>query len=173
MVKRAAAGKLRILGLDPGSRVTGYGVIEKEGTRVRFIACGVIKPNPGLPFPERLSEIHAGVVEVIAQHGPATAAVEDIFVSVNPQSALKLGQARGVILLAAVSKGLEIHEYTSRLVKQTVTGYGQAPKVQIQQMVMVLLKLGASPSEDAADALAAALCCASHLDAAGVERRNQ
>lgn len=164
-------GVVRILGVDPGSRITGYGVIEKEGSALRFVACGVIKPNLALSFPARLGEIHAGMGEVIAEHRPEMAAVEEIFVSVNPRSALQLGHARGVILLAAVTGGLLIHEYTSRLVKQTVTGYGQAGKAQVQQMVAILLKLSASPSEDAADALAAAICCASHLDRAGVERR--
>lgn len=167
------AGKLRILGVDPGSRITGYGVIEKEGHLLRFISCGVIKPDPKRSFPERLGEIHAGICEVIAEHRPATAAVEEVFLAANPQSALKLGHARGVILLAAVSGGLAIHEYAARLVKQTVTGSGRAAKAQMQQMVTILLKLSAQPSEDAADALAAAICCAHHLDRAGVERRKQ
>ncbi len=173
MAAKGAALKVRILGVDPGSRITGYGVIEREGSVVRFVACGVIKPNQKLTFPERLGEIHAGIREVIAEHNPCTAAVEDIFVSVNPRSALTLGHARGVILLAAMNSGLVIHEYSARLVKQTVTGHGQAAKAQVQHMVMVLLKLSASPSEDAADALAAALCCANHLDAGGLERRKQ
>lgn len=151
-----------ILGVDPGSRATGYGVIEKNGHQLDFVACGVIRPKPKASFPERLREIYNGLCEVIATHQPAFAAVEDVFVSRNPNSALKLGHARGVILLAIAQNGLVIREYPARLVKKTVAGYGNAAKGQMQQVVRALLGLNATPSEDAADALAAAICLAHH-----------
>jgi crossover junction endodeoxyribonuclease RuvC len=155
--------KARILGLDPGSCVTGYGIIDKDGDRLQFVTCGVIRTSPRLPFATRLQEIHAGICEVIALQQPGWAAVEEVFMARNPMSALKLGHARGVIMLAASSNGLPVHEYSARKVKQAVTGYGQAEKSQVQQMVRVLLKLAASPSEDAADALAVAVCHANHF----------
>ena len=147
-----------ILGIDPGSRATGYGVIEKQGSRLQFLACGVIRMTDRYTFPERLKIIFDGLCEVIEEHSPEVAAVEDVFVAVNPRSALKLGHARGVAVLAAMQHGLEVHDYTPRMVKQAVVGYGQADKHQVQQMVRVLLKLSSSPSADAADALAVALC---------------
>lgn len=149
---------IRILGLDPGSRITGYGVIALEGRQTSFVSCGVIKANVKLSLPQRIKEMHDGVVEVIRKHGPAIAVVEDVFVSVNPQSALKLGHARGAIILAAMLHGLKVFEYSPRLIKQAVVGYGQAGKLQVQHMVKVLLHLASNPSEDASDALAAALC---------------
>ncbi len=159
---RNHAGGFRILGLDPGSRATGYGVIEKRGNQLEFISCGVIRTSQGSPFPQRMLEIYDGITEVIVTHQPARAAVEDIFTAVNPRSALKLGHARGVLLLALMQHGLSIHEYSPRVVKQAVAGYGQATKAQVQQMVRVLLQLSATPSHDAADALAVALCYANH-----------
>jgi len=155
---------VRILGLDPGTRATGYGVIEKRENRFFFVTCGVIRTSAKTPLPDRLREIHAGVTEVIKEYGPSQAAVEDIFTAVNPRSALKLGHARGVIILAAMEHDLPVHEYSPRSVKQSVTGYGQAPKEQIQHMVRILLNLSAAPSHDAADALAIALCHANHYD---------
>lgn len=155
---------LRILGLDPGSRATGYGLVEKNGPVLQFVGCGVIRATAGRPLPDRLMEIHDGVSEVIAKHEPAIAAIEDVFVSINPGSALKLGHARGVIILAAMRHGLAVHEYSPRVVKQAVAGYGQASKPQVQQMVRALLNLSACPSQDAADALAVALCYANHSD---------
>ncbi|MCF6290542.1 MAG: crossover junction endodeoxyribonuclease RuvC [Desulfobacterales bacterium] len=148
----------RILGVDPGSRVTGYGVIAKQGQQLRLIACGVIKGHARDSLPERLRLIHDGLCEVIREHGPEAAAVEDLFVAINPCSALKLGHARGVAVLAAVQQGLEVHDYTPRMVKQAVVGYGQADKLQVQQMVRVLLRLTSLPGQDAADALAVAIC---------------
>jgi len=159
---------LRILGIDPGSRATGYGVIDKRGDHLEFVACGVIRPPAGLPFAQRLRVIHDGVCEVIAKHQPGLAAVEDVFLAKNPRSALKLGHARGAILVALTGQGLAVHEYSPRLVKQTVAGYGQAGKEQIQQVVRVLLRLSAAPSQDAADALAVAMCLAQHWRAGGV-----
>ncbi len=152
-----------ILGVDPGSRATGYGVIEKNGHQLSFMACGVIRPKPKAALPERLREIYNGLCEVIATHQPACASVEDVFVARNPNSALKLGHARGVILLAIAQNGLSIREFSPRLVKKTVAGYGNAAKDQIQQVVRVLLSLNANPSQDAADALAAAICLAHHM----------
>ncbi len=159
----------RILGLDPGSRSTGYGVIEKQGDRLLYVTCGVIKVSDKESFSERLKEIHDGVCEVIDHHRPSVAGVEDVFVSVNPRSALKLGHARGVIILAAMQHGLDIHEYTPRVVKQTVVGYGQADKSQVQHMVRALLNLSGYPSPDAADALAVALCTANFLSSCNLQ----
>lgn len=154
----------RIIGIDPGSRATGYGVIEKEADNIRYIGCGVIRPSAKLVLSEKLAEIHRGICSVIAEYNPQVMAVENIFVSVNPMSALKLGHARGVILLAGMQKGLAVNEFSAKAVKQAVAGYGQAAKAQVQQMVRVLLKLSASPSQDAADALAVAMCCANHAN---------
>ncbi len=153
----------RILGVDPGSRATGYGVIEKEGNRLRYISCGVLRLSQQVSFPERLKKIYDGLSEVIGKHEPVVAAVEDVFVAVNPRSALKLGHARGVAILAAMQCGLAVHDYTPRKIKQAVVGYGNAEKVQVQQMVRILLKLSTSPSSDAADALAVAICHANQL----------
>lgn len=127
------------------------------------MACGVIKSTPNLAFPLRLKEIHDGVRQVIERHNPNCAAVEDVYCGKNPSSALKLGQARGAILMALLTHGLEVHEFTAKQVKQGVAGYGQAAKEQVQHMVRVLLNLSAAPSQDAADGLAIALCLSNHL----------
>lgn len=148
----------RILGIDPGSRATGYGVIEKKGNRLYYVTCGVIRLSDKNSFSGRLKTIFDGLCEVIDSHKPAVAAVEDVFVAANPRTALKLGHARGVAVLAALHNGLQVHDYTPRMVKQAVVGYGNADKNQVQQMVRVLLQLSASPSADAADALAVAMC---------------
>ncbi|MDR3629862.1 MAG: crossover junction endodeoxyribonuclease RuvC [Desulfocapsaceae bacterium] len=153
----------RILGIDPGSRITGYGVIDAAGGRLRFVACGVIRTTPNFPFANRLNEIFDGINEVVQLHGPEVAAVEDIFLSNNPRSALKLGQARGAAIVAAMQNGLAVRDYSARLIKQAVVGYGQAEKAQVQHMVRVLLGLSAAPSADAADALAVAICHANTL----------
>ncbi len=159
---KAGAEVVRILGIDPGSRATGYGVIDQNGHALTFVTCGVIRTSEKQPFSERLQEIYNGICEVIAVYKPQLAGVEDIFTAINPRSALKLGHARGVLILAVRQHGLLLEEYSPRVVKQAVAGYGQAPKEQVQQMVRVLLKLAASPSHDAADALAVAICRASH-----------
>ena len=148
----------RILGIDPGSRATGYGVIEKKGNRLYYVTCGVIRLSDKNSFSGRLKIIFDGLCEVIDSHKPAVAAVEDVFVAANPRTALKLGHARGVAVLAALHNGLQVHDYTPRMVKQAVVGYGNADKNQVQQMVRILLQLSASPSADAADALAVAMC---------------
>lgn len=144
---------MRILGLDPGSRSTGIGVID-DG---KLVHMEVLRLGDG-PMPERLERIFAGVRSVIATHKPLVAAVEEVFLSRNPQSAIKLGQARGAAICAAVEAGLEIHEYATRLVKQAIVGRGGADKGQVQHMVRVLLGVRGELPEDAADALAVALC---------------
>ena len=153
----------RILGIDPGSRITGYGVIDVVRGQLRFVSCGVIRTTPKYPFAHRLNEIFDGINEVVQIHSPEVAAVEDVFLSNNPRSALKLGQARGAAIVAAMQNGLTVRDYPARLIKQAVVGYGQAEKAQIQHMVRMLLGLSAAPSADAADALAVAICHANTL----------
>ncbi len=155
----------RILGIDPGSRITGYGVIDRRGSDLGFVACGTIQTVSGRPLAERLVEIYEGLVNVIDLHAPDIAAVEEVFVARNPRSALLLGQARGVAVLAAMKSGIMVHDYSTRVVKQAVAGYGQADKVQVQRMVRALLGLSAMPGNDAADALAVAICHANHSPA--------
>jgi crossover junction endodeoxyribonuclease RuvC len=159
---KAGAEVVRILGIDPGSRATGYGVIDQQGHALTFVTCGVIRTSEKQPFPARLQEIYNGICEVIVVYKPQLAGVEDIFTAINPRSALKLGHARGVLILAVRQHGLLLEEYSPRVVKQAVAGYGQASKEQVQQMVRILLKLAASPSHDAADALAVAICRANY-----------
>jgi crossover junction endodeoxyribonuclease RuvC len=149
---------VRILGIDPGSRTTGYGVIVKDGPQLGYVACGTIRTTTGAHLSHRLLEIYQGLSRVIEQHQPAVAAVEEVFMASNPQSALKLGHARGAALLAAAGPGLPVHDYTARMIKQAVVGYGQADKSQVQQMVQTLLDLSGLPSVDAADGLAVAIC---------------
>ena len=154
---------IRILGIDPGSRITGFGVIEQSGFNVAYVSCGVIKTTSDFILPDRLKEIYDGICEVIETYQPHYAAIENVFVAKNPNSALKLGQARGVLMLAIRQYQVELHEYSAKTVKQAVVGYGQADKYQIQQAVRALLKLSATPSQDAADALSVAMCCSNHL----------
>lgn len=153
----------RIIGIDPGSRFTGYGVIDADLGRLHFVACGVVKTTPKFPFSHRLNEIFEGINEVVQLHGPAIAAVEDVFLASNPRSALKLGHARGAAVVAAMQNGLMVFDYSPRVVKQAVVGYGQADKAQVQHMVRVLLSLTRAPSSDAADALAVAICHANQF----------
>jgi len=127
-----------------------------------FVACGVIRVAAANTFGERLLEIHRGIVEVIGSHQPNQVAIEEVFMAKNANSALKLGQARGVLILAAVQAGLPLAEYSPRQIKQAAAGYGNADKAQIQKMVRVILSLNKSPSHDAADALAVAICHANH-----------
>jgi len=148
---------LRILGLDPGLRVTGYGVIDKSGATMTYVSSGCIK-SPDGELPDRLKNILNSVQEVISRHAPQEVAVEKVFVNVNPQSTLLLGQARGAAICAAVSRDLPVSEYTALQVKQAVVGNGHAKKEQVQEMVKRLLKLAGTPSPDAADALACAIC---------------
>lgn len=154
-----------ILGIDPGSRATGYGVISWKSKTARFIEAGVIRPNPGLNFAKRLERIYSGLMEVIARNNPTVSAVEGVFQSVNARTALLLGHARGVGILAAVHGGLLVFEYSPMAVKQAVVGYGRAEKSQVQHMVQMLLKLSKRPAQDAADALAVAIC---HAHSSGI-----
>ena len=155
--KNAPDQLLRILGVDPGLRVTGFGVIEKRGNTLIYLASGCIKTDANASLPQRLGTIHAGLGELIAQYQPNQAAVEIVFVNVNPQSTLLLGQARGAAITALVVGGLEVAEYTALQVKQAVVGNGHADKTQVQHMVRRLLALPADPKADAADALACAI----------------
>ena len=148
---------MRILGIDPGSRFTGFGIIEVNGDRVTPVHHGVIKAGTG-EFPQRLGIIFSGIKELIGEYAPDEMAIETVFVSKNAGSALKLGQARGAAVCAAISLGLPVAEYSPRSVKQAVVGRGSADKVQVQHMITVLLRLKERPPEDAADALAVALC---------------
>jgi len=149
---------IRILGIDPGLGVTGYGVVEKQGSVLAYIASGRIVSNEKQPLSERLSTILAGLHEVIASFTPVEVAVEKVFVNVNPNSTLLLGQARGAAICAAVLARLPVAEYTALQVKQAVVGQGHARKEQVQEMVKRLLKLPGLPGTDAADALACAIC---------------
>lgn len=152
----------RILGLDPGLRHTGWGIVLQDGTRLSFVAAGRINPDPDLPMAERLKALSESLAQVIALHGPSEAALEETFVNKNAASALKLGQARGVAMLAAAVAGLDVTEYSANKVKKAVTGYGHADKDQIQAMIRVLLPGANALSADAADALAVAVCHAHH-----------
>ena len=153
----------RIIGIDPGSRITGYGVIDADRGQLHFVACGVVKTTPSYPFANRLNEIFEGINEVVQVHIPVVAAIEDVFLATNPRSALKLGHARGAAVVAVMQNGLAVFDYSPRAVKQGVVGYGQAAKEQVQHMVRVLLGLSGSPSADAADALAVAICHANQF----------
>ena len=148
----------RIVGIDPGLRVTGFGVIEKHGNQLVYVASGCVRSNDRLSLPERIRTLFAGISEVIATYAPDQAAVEKVFVNVNPQSTLLLGQARGAALSALVHAGLPVAEYTALQVKQAVVGQGKAAKGQVQHMVIRLLDLPGAPNADAADALACAIC---------------
>jgi len=147
----------RILGIDPGLRVTGFGVIEKQGSQLRYVASGCIKSSDKDGLPARLLTLFQGISEVIAHYRPEQAAVEKVFVNVNPQSTLLLGQARGAAISALVHAGLPVAEYTALQVKQAVVGQGKAAKEQVQHMVVRLLSLPGTPTADAADALACAI----------------
>jgi len=149
---------LRILGIDPGLGITGYGVVEKSGSQLVYVASGRIRSNPAGSLAERLSTILDGLAEVIESYRPAEAVVEKVFVNVNPQSTLLLGQARGAAICAAVLARLPVSEYTALQVKQAVVGVGNARKEQVQDMVRRLLDLPGAPGADAADALACAIC---------------
>lgn len=146
-----------ILGIDPGSRLTGYGVIRCTGGKLEYCASGCIR-TAGAALPARLGDIYRGVTALIDQYNPDEFAIESVFMARNAQSALKLGQARGVAIAAAVAGRLPIYEYAARQVKQAVVGTGRANKEQVQHMVQVLLELSGAPQADAADALAIAVC---------------
>jgi crossover junction endodeoxyribonuclease RuvC len=153
-----ASGPVRILGIDPGLKVTGFGVIEKIGSRLVYVTSGCIRPAANQALADRLKTILEGLREVIATNRPEQAALEKVFVNVNPQSTLLLGQARGTAICAVVDSGLPLSEYTALQVKQAVVGYGKAKKNQVQEMVRRLLALPGMPGTDSADALACAIC---------------
>jgi crossover junction endodeoxyribonuclease RuvC len=149
---------MRVLGIDPGSNVTGFGVVERRGASVVHVAHGTLRTPCGAPLASRLAALHAGLAQAIAAHRPDVAAVERIFAGRSARSALVLGHARGVALATAAAEGLPVHEYGASEIKQAVAGSGAAEKRQVQAMVTRLLGLAVAPALDAADALAAALC---------------
>ena len=161
---------LRILGVDPGLRVTGFGIIEKQGSRLLYVTSGCVRSGSG-ELAVRLKSILEGLAEVIAANHPGEVAIEKVFVNVNPQSTLALGQARGTAICAAVLAGLPVSEYTALQVKQSVVGRGHAAKGQVQHMVRRLLSLPGDPSPDAADALACAICHAHGGELGGFSTR--
>jgi len=146
-----------ILGIDPGSRITGYGLINATGNKLEYIACGAIKTGD-TALPERLKQIFDGLDQVIAQHCPQQAAIEEVFMGKNAAAALKLGQARGSAIIACLQHELPLEEYSARKIKQAIVGRGGAEKQQVQHMVKALLGISETLQEDAADALAVAIC---------------
>lgn len=150
-----------VLGIDPGTAATGYGIVERSGSRLRAVDYGCLETLPTQPPAQRLLEIHQAVTELIATHRPAMLGVERLFFNRNVQTAFAVGQARGVVLLAAAEAGLPVFEYGPHEVKMAVTGYGRADKAQVQRMVQVVLQMAVLPRpDDAADALAVAICLA-------------
>ena len=163
------ASTTRILGIDPGLRVTGYGVIELTGNHLVYVASGAVRSGEG-ELPQRLGMLLRGLTEVLIEHAPQQVAIEKVFVNVNPQSTLLLGQARGVAIAAVVQRDLPVAEYTALQIKQAVVGNGHADKTQVQDMVRRLLALTRAPASDPADALACAICHA-HSAATQVNSR--
>ena len=169
---------MRILGIDPGLQTTGFGVIDCHGAQLQYVASGTIRTTrtPGVALgdlPQRLKIIFQSLGEVVQRYQPSTAVVEIVFVNVNPQSTLLLGQARGACITALAHSSLPVHEYTALQLKQAVVGYGRADKIQMQSMVQRLLQLPGLPGSDAADALGAAITHAHHSRAAGLELAQQ
>jgi crossover junction endodeoxyribonuclease RuvC len=157
---------MKILGLDPGLGTTGWGLIQAEGNRLSHLANGQLKTNASEPLPKRLAHLASQLEALLADHAPDAAAVEEIFVNKNPQSTLKLGQARGVVLMVAARTGLDVGEYAARLVKKAVVGTGSAEKAQVHAMIQRLLPGAQIAGPDAADALAVAITHAHHLASA-------
>lgn len=153
---------MRLIGLDPGLRITGWGVIDADAQRLSYVASGTVVPDPSLPLAARLLRLHEGLSQVIEAHRPEQAAVEETFVSRNAGSTLKLGQARGVVLLAPALAGLQVTEYAANLIKKSVVGTGHAAKAQVAMMVQRLLPGCDAAVSDASDALAVAICHAHH-----------
>lgn len=149
---------MRILGIDPGTNITGYGIIDVEGNRLRHVDNGIIKTRSSDPLPLRLKTIYDGLTKVLTSFTPDNVSVEQVFLAKNPRAALTLGHARGTAVIAAVNLGIEVHEYSALQVKSAVVGYGHAAKQQVQHMVKALLNLPEIAQEDAADALAVAIC---------------
>ena len=158
---------MRVFGIDPGSERTGYGCVETDGRSHRLVMCGAISTAGATCFAARLGVIHRGLVDLLRESAPSVVAIENLFYATNVRSALKLGHARGVAMLAAIEAGLEVVEYTPTEIKRAVVGYGRAEKPQVQQMITLLLGLAAPPSpHDASDALAVALCHVHRMPAA-------
>jgi crossover junction endodeoxyribonuclease RuvC len=153
---------MRVLGIDPGLQKTGWGIIEADGNNLSFVACGLIKTNTTLSLPERLAEIYEGLNKVIYDFEPESAAIEKTFVNRNPESALKLGQARGVAMVVPANNGINIEEYAPNMVKKSLVGTGHASKEQMGMMVKTLLPKIGKISHDEADALAIAICHSHH-----------
>lgn len=147
-----------ILGIDPGSRVTGYGIIKEHNRKLEYLDSGCIRTTADSALSERLLQIYNGICHLMDQYSPAEVAIEQVFMHQNPSSALKLGHARGVAMVAAASHRVSVSEYSPREIKQTVVGYGAAEKAQVGHMVVQLLSLNSAPQTDAADALAIAIC---------------
>ena len=161
---------MRIFGIDPGSDRTGYGCVETDGSRHRIITSGAIKTAASASFPEKLLQIHTELATLLGECRPDGVAIENLFYSNNARSALKLGHARGVAMLAAVEAGLPVAEYTPAEVKRAVVGYGRAEKHQVQQMVKLILGLDVAPTpHDASDALAVAICHCNSFGPAGID----
>ncbi|MCC6947748.1 MAG: crossover junction endodeoxyribonuclease RuvC [Bradyrhizobiaceae bacterium] len=159
------SGTVRILGLDPGLRRTGWGVIETVGNSLSFVACGSVETSDKAALAARLAVLHEGIAAVLARYAPAEAAVEETFVNADARGALKLGQARGIALLVPAQAGLKVAEYAPNLVKKSVVGAGRAEKAQVRMMIGVLLPKANPETEDACDALAIAICHAHHRSA--------
>jgi crossover junction endodeoxyribonuclease RuvC len=167
---------MRILGIDPGSESTGYGIIESDGAEHSAVTYGAIRTDARLPFHERLLKIHQDLAALLAHEKVEAVAVEEVFYAANVQSALKLGHARGVALLAAAEHSVSVFEYSPLEIKNSIVGYGRAEKAQVQAMVKFLLKLAETPSpDDASDALAVAICHAHHCQSgmASATRRSR
>lgn len=147
-----------ILGIDPGSRITGYGIIKQIDQKIEYVDSGCIRTNPDNELSQKLLQIYDGICELMDQYTPSEVAIEQVFMHQNPNSALKLGHARGVAMVAAASHRVKVAEYSAREIKQTVVGYGAAEKSQVSHMVVNLLALNSTPQSDAADALAIAIC---------------
>ncbi len=156
------ADGVRIIGIDPGLRRCGWGIIETSGNRLGFIACGTLTPPTDLTLAERLAQLFTGLGDLVRRFAPHEAAVEETFVNQGARSALQLGQARGVVLMTPASMGVPVAEYAANLIKKSVVGAGHAEKTQIQAMVKILLPQADIASPDAADALAVAICHAHH-----------
>ncbi len=161
---------MRVLGVDPGSRITGYGVLEEQNREISFIAAGLIKPPEKMPFPRKIHRIFQGLVEVIERYAPEAAAVEDLFYAKNARSSLKLGHARGAALIAAGQCDIPVFEYTPLEIKKSVVGYGRADKEQVRSMVNIMLRLTKQVPLDASDALAGAIC---HINSARLRALKQ
>jgi crossover junction endodeoxyribonuclease RuvC len=153
---------IRIIGIDPGLRHTGWGILDLDGSRLSYIGCGVIEPTPKADLADRLAAIHEGLRQVIVDHAPQEAAVEETFVNKDAAATLKLGAARGIALLVPAQAGLKVAEYSANKIKKSVTGAGHAEKEQIRMMVKILLPKAVFRTDDMADALAIAICHAHH-----------